>query len=91
MIKSVTRKTVDRHPKVCKYWLKSNAGCKRGISCDFLHVTLACNDGKVNSIEKVETHRTFDCENCDFKSESYNIYFEHINVAHEYGDDFEVK
>ena len=82
---------VDRHPKVCKYWLKSNAGCKRGISCDFLHVTLACNDGKVNSIEKVETHRTFDCENCDFKSESYNIYFEHINVAHEYGDDFEVK
>ena len=35
--------------------------------------------------------RTFDCENCDFKSESYNIYFEHINVAHEYGDDFEVK
>ena len=35
--------------------------------------------------------RTFDCENCDFKSESYNIYFEHINLAHEYGDDFEVK
>ena len=39
-------------------------------------------------VDENQCHRTFDCENCDFKSESYNIYFEHINVAHEYGDDF---
>merc|ERR1712129_249754 len=55
---------VDRHPKVCKYWLKSNAGCKRGISCDFLHVTLACHDGNVNSIDKVETH-DYKCVGCE--------------------------
>ena len=91
---------MDRHPKVCKFWSKSKGGCKRDTSCDFIHVTLAQNEENreyAGEIVKQEfkcigdSVRTFDCENCDFKSESYNIYFEHINVAHEYGDDFDVK
>ena len=27
----------NRHPKVCKYWSKSKAGCRREGFCDFLH------------------------------------------------------
>ena len=30
----------DRHPKLCKFWLKGRSGCKRDSSCDFLHATL---------------------------------------------------
>ena len=37
----------DRHPKVCKFWMKSKSGCKRGEECDFLHVTLASGEENV--------------------------------------------
>ena len=34
----------DRHTKACKFWSKSNMGCKRNDLCDFLHETLASDD-----------------------------------------------
>jgi antitoxin component YwqK of YwqJK toxin-antitoxin module len=42
---------VERHPKTCKYWLKSKEGCKRKTACNFMHVTLAQDDGKIANEE----------------------------------------
>ena len=88
--------------ELCKY----DKFCSKSL-CSFKHSEVTKNRDTQESIEKDENEkesiengigighrdsvRTFDCESCDFKSESYNIYFEHINLAHEYGDDFEVK
>jgi hypothetical protein len=47
----------DRHPKVCK-WLQGERGCKR-IDCEYLHVTLALDDGQVN-----RAHKYFPCAGC---------------------------
>ena len=33
----------DRHPKKCR-WIKTNVGCRRVSECEYLHVTLACNE-----------------------------------------------
>ena len=54
----------DRHPKVWKYWSKSKAGCRREGFCDFLHVTLACDDERTNNAAKVE-NQTFKCVGCE--------------------------
>ena len=61
------------------------------IEEDSLDVSGDYHDEAADTTVDRDSVRTFDCETCDFKSESYNIYFEHINLAHEYGDDFEVK
>ena len=53
----------DRHPKICKFWSKNKAGCRRGSDCDFLHVTIAQDDGKVSVESKVEDTE-FKCISC---------------------------
>ena len=45
-----------RHPKVCK-WLAGKDGCRRN-DCDYLHVTLASDDGQK------EAHKCFPCAGC---------------------------
>ena len=49
----------DRHPKMCKY-LKYRGGCKRGIECDFLHVTPVSDDGINTNHLKDE----YNCSGC---------------------------
>ena len=46
----------DRHPKVCKWWMKG--GCRR-TDCEYLHVTLIHDDDKQN-----EAHKYFPCYGC---------------------------
>ena len=46
----------DRHPKVCKWWLKG--GCKRE-DCAYLHVTLVHDDG-----EQTKAHKYYPCYSC---------------------------
>ena len=53
----------DRHPKVCKYWNKSNNGCKRSTECDFLHANLAKTDDKVEIEDKQDVMK-FECIGC---------------------------
>ena len=54
----------DRHPKVCKFWLKSKSGCKRGEECDFLHVTLAISDEAVTGQKELLEYKCVGCESC---------------------------
>ena len=53
---------MERHPKTCKYWLKSKGGCKRETTCDFMHVTLARDDGKVVD-QEMDDHE-YKCVGC---------------------------
>ena len=46
----------DRHPKVCKWW-QGKSGCSR-IGCDYLHGTLASDDGQSKA------HKSFPCAGC---------------------------
>ena len=56
----------DRHPKVCKYWLKSRAGCLRKTSCDYIHVTLGQNEEQVKALDNEEAveFKCVGCGNC---------------------------
>jgi hypothetical protein len=47
----------DRHPKTCK-WTETELGCRRP-NCEYLHVTLAHDDGQEN-----EAHKSFPCYGC---------------------------
>ena len=47
----------NRHPKICKWW-QGKQGCKRD-DCDYLHVTLACDDGQLKMAQK-----DFPCAGC---------------------------
>ena len=58
----------SRHPKVCK-WTKTVTGCKRQ-DCDFLHVTLAGDDGK-----PTEAHKLYPCMGCK------NVYDDKVCVV----------
>ena len=46
-----------RHPKVCK-WSQQRSGCRRQ-NCDYLHVTLARDDGR-----HINAHKSFPCVGC---------------------------
>ena len=48
---------LSRHPKACK-WSQGRSGCTRQ-NCDYLHVTLALDDGHQN-----EAHNGFPCVGC---------------------------
>ena len=48
---------------MCKFWLRSNQGCKRGDECDFLHVTLAQGEQNVVNVNTVEP-RIYECAGC---------------------------
>ena len=61
--KCMEKSCVDRHPKVCKFWSKSKAGCKRGQACDFIHVTLAQHDDVKENSEIFSEH-VFQCVGC---------------------------
>ena len=54
----------DRHPRVCK-WIDSNEGCKRQKECDYLHVTIACDDSEYSigykCISCKDTWKDSDC------------------------------
>ena len=58
----------SRHPKVCK-WTKTETGCRRQ-DCDFLHVTLAGDDG-----EQREAHKLYPCMGCK------NVYDDKVCVV----------
>ena len=47
----------NRHPKVCK-WFQGKSGCRRA-DCDYLHVTLAHDDGQQD-----KAHKFFPCAGC---------------------------
>ena len=47
----------ERHPKICK-WSQVSSGCRRQ-NCDYLHITLASDDGR-----QKEAHKTFPCVGC---------------------------
>ena len=66
----------DRHPKLCRFWSKNKAGCRRGSDCDFLHVTLAQHDGKVTVESKVE-ETEFKCASCKDAWTDKNCVVEH--------------
>ena len=57
------KQCLDRHPKVCKFYLKSKGGCKRKSLCDFLHVTLAQHDEKITNRE-ITGEIEFNCVGC---------------------------
>ena len=61
--KCENKSCMERHPKVCKFWLKSRAGCKRDAACDFLHVTLAQQDKKRKDTELM-SEMEFNCIGC---------------------------
>ena len=69
-LKCVNKDCGDRHPSVCK-WLQSRSGCKRGEECDFLHVTLASDDGI-----RSDRNDDFQCVGC--KSSFTNI--NHVKI-----------
>ena len=62
--KCVAKECVYRHPKTCKYWLKSKAGCTREGFCDFLHASIPQNDEAVHSVNQEET-KDFKCVGCE--------------------------
>ena len=49
-----------RHPKICK-WLESKGGCKRE-TCDYRHVTLACDDQNSNNSHKTVAMKCAGCK-----------------------------
>ena len=46
----------NRHPKVCKWWLRGECGRN---NCEYLHVTLVHDDDK-----QKDTHKYFPCHGC---------------------------
>ena len=70
---------MDRHPKICKYWSKSRAGCRREGYCDFLHVTLAYDDEKAAKVENQE----FKCIGCKASWTDNRCVVNHIIDDHE--------
>ena len=52
-----TKECKDRHPRTCK-WTKTHNGCRRP-NCDYLHVTLASDDG-----HESQAHKSFPCYGC---------------------------
>ena len=59
-----SKSCIDRHPKVCKFWIKNKGGCKRNTSCDFLHVTLARNEDKPKNSDAIEEIE-YTCVGCN--------------------------
>ena len=51
------KQCTERHPKICKWW-QGKRGCKRD-DCDYLHDTLACDDGQLKT-----AHKEFPCAGC---------------------------
>ena len=76
---------MDRHPKVCKYWLKNRSGCLRKTSCDYLHVTLVQNEKEVEALYEGEPaeFKCVGCGNCwndercvvEHKIKNHMVYF----------------
>ena len=65
-----------RHPKVCK-WFQRAVGCRRN-NCDFLHVTLAGDDGNKTAHKQL----CFKCEGCQssYPEEIYVVKHEIKNM-----------
>ena len=61
----------DRHPNVCK-WLRGNSGCRRQ-NCEYLHVTLARDDGR-----QMEAHKYFPCAGCKNCFEDMSCVVQHM-------------
>ena len=76
------KECLERHPKVCEYWLKSNSGCRREGFCDFLHVTVAREDEKIKIGAKEET-LDFECVGCKSSWEDKRCVVEHIKTNHQ--------
>ena len=72
----------DRHPKVCKYWLKSKSGCLRKSTCDYLHDTLGQNKEKSKALENGETSE-LKCVGCGGSWTDKNCVVKHDIKNHE--------
>ena len=60
----------NRHPKACK-WLEGKSGCNRE-DCDYLHVTLARDDGQQDKARKF-----FPCAGCKSCFDDISCVIEH--------------
>ena len=58
-----------RHSNQCK-WFQKEVGCRRS-NCDFLHETLACDDGNKNAHKETK----YKCEGCksEFPKDNYVV------------------
>lgn len=75
-LKCNEKECTRRHPKICK-WYQRAVGCRRN-NCDFLHVTLAGDDGS-KIAHKLASYK---CEGCKgiYPSESYVVKHEIENM-----------
>ena len=49
---------------MCRYWKKINSGCKRKNDCDFLHDTLARDDGNSAQQDQEQEYTCVGCKSC---------------------------
>ena len=71
--KCTKRHCNKRHRKVCRYWLKKNQGCRRGVNCQYLHqkVKEPYQTEKVNSKEIDNTTKSFKYINREYEKETH--------------------
>ena len=67
----------ERHPKVCKFWMKNKAGCKRGTLCAFLHFNLAPKYQNTTDNNKDET-KECKCVVCETYKTDKTFVVEHM-------------
>ena len=60
-----------RHPKVCKSWQGTEGGTRE--SCDYLHVTLVCDDEQAK-----DAHKNFPCFGCKNSFDDKSCVVQHI-------------
>ena len=71
----------ERHPKVCKFWSTSRNGCKRGSSCNFLHVDLANSETRLGASD-MELNEEFQCISCESQWTEKRCVVEHMIKDH---------
>ena len=71
----------ERHPKFCKFWSKSRNGCKRGSSCNFLHVDLANSETRLGASD-MELNEEFQCISCESQWTEKRCVVEHMIKDH---------
>ena len=49
---------------MCRFWKKSNSGCKRENNFDFLHDTLAQDDRSYGRKDEEQEYKCVGCESC---------------------------
>ena len=88
---------IQRHPRHCRYWTKRLEGCKRGISCQYLHVESmkyvvpnmqSTNGPTTNEQEVAFTSETenvmvvFSCDECTYTINNELLLTAHVATHH---------